>query len=342
MKKILPWLLMATLILMSTSCISTDLDADAPLVPTADHDRETLNIYIDGQPLNDSGYEYSDVKQLMSGEKIDGKYYYGVYLSHIANENLATVEGAFMESDDGFVSYLPGIDKLFLAAYSEENGEYISVDLNGKHSYGSIMEGSDLNKGVTNVYLVSVPADFKVEIQKNGQKIGELAMDDFMKSTPVNGDQVPTEMFDGSFMYEGGASTYEGRFLGISYETMLAKLKSLDLDLSGDIVDVEYYGTTGAGKEGKNEEYSTMEEDPKYFGRVDFFCMFDGMTTNEITTGNPIGLTAFINGTGGRWMTHNLATINFIIETNLLTLRDEQAQKVLDGWYERVGDEPDL
>ena len=31
--------------------------------------------------------------------------------------------------------------------------------------------------------------------------------------------------------------------------------------------------------------------------------MFDGMTTNEITTGNPIGLTAFINGTGGRWMT---------------------------------------
>jgi len=38
------------------------------------------------------------------------------------------------------------------------------------------------------------------------------------------------------------------------------------------------------------------------------------MTYNSITTDCSIGLTAFINGTGGRWMTYNLSTINFIIE----------------------------
>jgi len=298
---------------MSVSQSSSD--ANAPPPPVDDSDREYLNIYNDGQPLNESGYRYLDIKKIMSSKEIDGVYYYGAYLSDIIpEEDLTSVKSAFLEATDGSVSYVPNIEGLYLAAYSAKNGEYESVTFDGKHVYNGIIAGGNLNKGITNVYLVSTAADFIVEIQKNGEKIGELNMNDFMKKTQIGENIVPTGMFNGSFMYEGGTSTYEGRFLGISYETMLAKLAGLNMDLSGSITEVEYYGTTGAGKEGKNEEYSTTEGDPKYFGSVDFFCMFDGMTFNNVTTGCPIGLTAFINGSGGRWMTHNLTIINFVIE----------------------------
>jgi hypothetical protein len=95
---------------------------------------------------------------------------------------------------------------------------------------------------------------------------------------------------------------------------MIAKLTSLNIDLSGNIVEVEYYGTTGLGEVGKNMEYSTTEGDEKYFGALDFYCMYDGKTYNKDTTDTPVGLTAFVNGSGGRWMTMNLTVINFIIK----------------------------
>lgn len=288
-------------------------DVNAPADPADNVERELLNIYRDGLTLNEAGYTYADIKDVMASKKVDGIYYYGASIADITGEDLSPIKGAFLEAADGYVSYVSNIDDLYLAAYSAKKGEYESVILDGKHVYGGVT-GDSFNKGVVAVYLVSTPADFSVEIQKNGKKIGELTMSDFMKKTPMGEKKVPTGMFDGSFMYKGGAATYEGRFLGISYEMMLAKLASLNMDLSGTITDVEYYGTTGAGHEGKNEEYSTTEGDPKYFGSVDFFCMFDGMTYNNITADYPIGLTAFINGTGGRWMTYNLKTINFVVE----------------------------
>ena len=77
------------------------------------------------------------------------------------------------------------------------------------------------------------------------------------------------------------------------------------MDLSGTITEVEYYGINGLGKEGKNLEYSLNPEDEKYYGALDFFCMFDGKTRNDISNGAPIGLTAFVNGSGGRWTSHS-------------------------------------
>jgi hypothetical protein len=312
MKKIFPLLFAAAIVFLFAACTATD--TNAPSLPVGDTKREVLNIYYDGQSLKESGYMYSDIQGIMAAKKIDGNYYYGASLSEITGEDLSSVKGAFLEATDGYVSYICNIEDLFLAAYILEKEEYQSVVLNGKHVYGGVIAGGNLNKGIINIYLVSTPADFTVEIQKNGVKIGELTVNDFMKKTPVEGNKVPTGMFDGSFMYEGGAATHEGRFLGISYETMLAKLVGLNIDLSGNISDVEYYGTNGLGVEGKNEEYSAIEGDSKYFGSIDFFCMFDGMTRNDITTGCPLGLTAFINGSGGRWMTYNLNAINFVIE----------------------------
>jgi hypothetical protein len=139
-------------------------------------------------------------------------------------------------------------------------------------------------------------------------------MSDFMKKTEVNGKKIPTGMFEGSFLYNSGESTYKGMFLGISYETMIAKLSGMGIDLSGTIKEVEYYGVSGTGKEGKNTEYSTKEGNEKYFGSVDFYCMYDGKTYNKDTTDNKIGLTAFINGTGSRWQTFDLSVINFVID----------------------------
>ena len=79
---------------------------------------------------------------------------------------------------------------------------------------------------------------------------------DFMKRPRWAGKD-PTAMFDGSFMYNFGDSTYEGRFLGISYETMLAAGRSGHGSFRQHC-RVEYYGTNGLGNEGKNG-YSVTE-----------------------------------------------------------------------------------
>ncbi|MGI6698362.1 MAG: hypothetical protein ACOX3Y_07130 [Clostridia bacterium] len=289
-------------------------DKNAPAPPADEIERELLYIFLDGRSLKEDGYSYSDIKGVMAGRNIDGTYYYGASVANITGEDLSSVKGAFLEAVDGYVSYISDVDSLYLAAFSEKDGQYQSVVLDNRHVYGGAAVGSSFNKGVVNVYLVTTPAEFSVEVQRNGEKIGQLTMDDFMRKTQVREDRVATGLFDGSFMYQGGAATYEGRFLGIDFNTMLSKLEGMGMDLSGTITEVEYYGTNGLGKEGKNEEYSKAEGDSKYFGSVDFFCMFDGMTYNNITSDCPIGLTAFINGTGGRWMTYNLSVINFIIE----------------------------
>jgi hypothetical protein len=328
MKKAIVMLLAAALIFTIAACSASQTpapgntgtgngqsaDNESPHPPEGSEQREMLHIYIDGQSINESGYAYTDIVGSMAGNKIDGTYYYGASVAKITGKDISSIKGAFLEAVDGYVSYVSDIDNLYLAAYSAKDGKYQSIVLDNRHVYGGITPGGSMNKGVVNVYLVSTPADFAVEIQKNGQKVGVLTMEDFMKKTPVADKKVATSMFDGSFMYQGGAATYQGRFLGISYQTMLAKLASMNIDLSGNITEVEYYGTNGLGVQGKNQEYSTTEGDPKYFGSTDFFCMFDGRTYNDVTTDCPIGLTAFINGTGGRWMTYNLSTINFIVE----------------------------
>lgn len=282
--------------------------------PAGKFERETLQVFLDGQPVSADGYAYAELKEAMKDRSVNGKQYFCAALTEIAGLDFSRVQGAFLEAADGYVSYVSDLSKLYLAAYVKEDGQYESIMLDGKHVYAGIEDGGNTNKGVQAIYLVTTPAAFAVEIQKNGEKIGEITLDDFMRKTVIGDKKLATSMFKGSFLYDGGASVYEGRFLGINFETMLAKLKELNIDLSGTIKEVEYYGTNGLGKVGKNEEYSLDPEDPKYFGAVDFFCMFDGKTYNNVTTETPIGLTAFINGSGGRWMTYNLRVINFIIE----------------------------
>lgn len=286
----------------------------APSLPAESANLETLFVYIDGQAINETGLAYADLQDVMTDHQVNDNYYYGATLAEILATDISAVQGAFLEALDGYITYTEDLSNLYLAAYAAKDGLYMPYETDGKSAYGGIVPGAKDNKGVVHVYLVSTSAAFEVEIQKNGEKIGAITLSDFLQKTEVNGEKVPTVMFDGSFLYNYGENTYEGRFLGISYETMLAKLAGMGMDLSGNIVEVEYYGTNGLENIGKNFEYSTDPTSDKYFGLVDFYCMYDGKTYNSDTASRPVGLTAFINGTGGRWMTMSLTAINFIIE----------------------------
>jgi hypothetical protein len=289
-------------------------EISAPVLPETEVEREILMVYVDGQPTKESGYTYADVKSALSDQEINDTTYYAAPLQNIVGLDLSPVKGVFLEAVDGYISYVNDINDLYLAAYKVDAGQYESIELDGKAVYDGIVSGSKDNKGVNNVYLVTSPADFEVEIQKNGEKIGVITLKEFMQKTEVGDKKVATAMFDGSYLYNYGEDTYTGRFLGIDYDTMLAKLSGLGMDLSGDIVEVEYIGSTSLGNEGKNTEYSTEADSDKYFGLVDFYCMYDGKTFNSDTTDLPVGLTAFINGTGGRWMTMGMTAINIIVE----------------------------
>ena len=289
-------------------------ESSTPVLPETEVDREILMVYVDGQATKESGYSYADLKSALTDQEINDATYYAAPLQTIVGLDLSPVKGVFLEAMDGYVSYVNDINDLYLAAYKDDAGQYESIELDGKAAYAGIVSGGKDTKGLVNIYLVTYPAEFEVEIQKNGEKMGVLTLKEFMQKTEVDGKKVSTRMFDGSYLYNYGEDTYTGRYLGIDYETMLAKLSGLGMDLSGDIVEVEYYGSTALGKEGKNTEYSSEPESDKYFGSLEFYCMYDGKTFNNDTADLPVGLTAFINGTGGRWMTMSLTAINFIIE----------------------------
>ena len=86
------------------------------------------------------------------------------------------------------------------------------------------------------------------------------------------------------------------------------------MPIEGTIVEVEYYGINGLDKEGKNVEYTLYPDEPSYFGNVSFIVMYDGMVNNPAVKDIDLGLTAFINNNGQKWITYNLTAINFITE----------------------------
>ena len=86
------------------------------------------------------------------------------------------------------------------------------------------------------------------------------------------------------------------------------------MPIEGTIKEVEYYGINGLDKEGKNAEYTLYPDENTYFGNTSFIVMYDGMVNNPGVKDIDLGLTAFINGTGQKWITYNLTAINFITE----------------------------
>lgn len=284
-------------------------------LPEGTEDRNPLCLYVDGMDVSDGKTAYADIIDAFAPVELDGVTYYGVSVVDLCAYDLSAVEGAFVEMADGFVKYYADIAQVYLTAFqSGAGGEFVPVELDGAYTYGSINEGGSLFSGVVNVYMLTEAVDFEVAVQVNGEEIGRLTLADFMKKTPVGEEKVTTGMFDGSFKYNMGESTYKGRFLGIDYETMLAKLEALGMTIESEISEVEYYGTPGMGAEGKNTEYALYPDENTYFANTEFFCMYDGMVRNAAVKDVSVGLSAFINGTGSKWLTYDLTAINFITE----------------------------
>jgi len=297
MKKLLAMILAVVMVLTLAAC-AKDNGPDVGNI-------NDLYMYVDGADVTQGNVSYDSISEKFAETEIDGNAYHATTLTNLCAYDIATVVGVFAEASDGFIRYYTSPADVQVIVAENDKGESV---------YGTLVPGQDPILGIANIYMVTTPAAFSVPVKVNGEEIGQLTMSDFMKKTSVGDAKVTTAMFDGSFKYKGGEATYTGRFLGINYETMLAKLAALGMAIEGEIVELEVYGTPGMGAEGKNMEYSVYPDENSYFENLEFFCMYDGMTNDPNIKGVDMGLSAFINGTGQKWVTYAITELNFITE----------------------------
>lgn len=322
MKKFLAILLAVMTMLTVAACGGTAPENDADAVVS---DRNPLSIYVDGTDVTDGKTAYADIAESFTQQTVAGNEYFATTLTDLCAYDISTVQAVFFETTDGFVKYYDDLSKLYLLSQEQVEGEFCDITAqDGTASYAVIVneDGSEYISGVCNIFMTTEKADFSVSVKVNGNEVGTLTIADFMKKTQVGEDKVATAMYDGSFLYNGGDSTYEGRFLGIDMETMICKLRDsmglADIPELANCTDIQFTGYVGMGVAAKetevNTNYGAAADSDKYFGNVEFFCMYDGMVRNDPIKQTNIGLTAFINGTGSKWITYNLTEINFITE----------------------------
>ena len=274
-----------------------------------------LMLYVDGADVTDGNVKFEQIADKFEEVEMDGVHYYATSVKNLCAYDLSSVQSFFGETSDGFVRYYKDLENAYIAVLQSEDGEtYTQIDNEGAPSYAMVLPEGNVLNGLINVFMMSKTVEFNVPIQVNGEEIGVMTLSDFMKKTPVGDTKVTTGMFDGSFKYKFGEATHRGRFLGIDLETFVAKLAALEMPIEGTIVEVEYYGINGLDKEGKNTEYTLYPDEPSYFGNVSFIVMYDGMVNNPAVKDIDLGLTAFINNNGQKWITYNLTAINFITE----------------------------
>ena len=307
MKKLLALILAGAMGLSLVACGSSEPASGEETPETPAIDTAALGelfMFVDGQDVTDGNTTFDSISEKFAEAEIDGNMYMATTLTNLCAYDISTVVGVFAEASDGFVRYYT----------SPADVSVVVADNEGTAAYGTIVPGQDAILGIENIYMVTTAADFSVPVKVNGEEIGVITMSDFMKKTPVGEEKVTTAMYDGSFKYKGGEATYTGRFLGINYETMVAKLAALGMTIDGTVVNCEIYGTPGMGAEGKNMEYSEYPDEKAYYENLEFFVMYDGMTNDPNIKGVDMGLSAFINGTGQKWVTYNVTEINFITE----------------------------
>lgn len=323
MKKLLAILLAVLSMLAVAACgapATTDNDANAVV-----SDRNLLCLYVDGTDVTDGKTAYADLAQHFTKQTVAGNEFLAATLADLCAYDISTVQAAFVETTDGFVKYYDDLSKLYLLSQEQAEGELTDiVAQDGTASYAVIVneDGAEYVAGVCNVFMTTEKADFSVSVKVNGNEVGTITLADFMKKTQVGEDKVKTAMYNGSFLYNGGDSKYEGRFLGVDMETMICKLRDsmglADIPELADCTDIQFSGYVGMGVAAKeiavNTNYVAAADSDKYFGNVEFFCMYDGMVRNDPIKQTELGLTAFINGTGSKWITYNLTEINFVTE----------------------------
>ena len=326
MKRIIAMLLAAVLVMsLMAACGAKTAAPAATTVPATEAakdlgalvsaDTNELMLYVDGADVTDGNIKFEQIADKFSEVELDGVYYYATSVKNLCAYDLSSVQSFFGETTDGFVRYYKDLENAYIAVLQSEDGEtYTQIENEGAPSFAMVLPEGNVLNGLTNVFMLSKTVAFSVPIQVNGEEIGQMTLADFMKKTPVGEAKVTTGMFDGSFKYKFGEATYRGRFLGIDFETFVAKLAALEMPVEGTIKEVEFYGINGLDKEGKNVEYTLYPDEPSYFGKVSFIVMYDGMVNNPNVKDIDLGLTAFINGNGQKWITYGLTAINFITE----------------------------
>jgi len=331
MKKIISLLLALIMVLGLAACGGAQAPAVEDPAPAATAAPETepakdlaalvsadtndLYLYADGADVTDGNIKFEQIKDKFEEVELDDVHYYATSIKNLCAYDLSGIQAFFGETTDGFVRYYTDLENAYIAVLQSEDGEtYTQIENEGAPTYAMVLPEGNVLNGIVNVYLMSKTVEFAVPIQVNGEEIGQMTLTDFMKKTPVGDQKVTTGMFDGSFKYKFGEATYKGRFLGIDFETFVAKLAALEMPIEGEIKEVEYYGINGLDKEGKNAEYTLYPDENTYFGNVSFIVMYDGMVNNPNVKDIDLGLTAFINGTGQKWITYDLQAINFITE----------------------------
>ena len=316
MKKITAMLLTIVMVLsLLTACGGTGSESAKNLADLVSAETPDLFLYVDGADVTDGNVKFEQIAAKFSEVEMDGVHYYATSIKNLCAYDLSSVQSFFGETSDGFVRYYKDLENAYIAVLQSEDGEtYTQIENEGAPSYAMVLPEGNVLNGLINVYMMSKTVEFSVPIQVNGEEIGVMTLSDFMKKTPVGEEKITTGMFDGSFKYKFGEATYKGRFLGIDFETFVAKLAALEMPIEGNIVEVEYYGINGLDKEGKNTEYTLYPDEPSYFGSTSFIVMYDGMVNNPNIKDIDLGLTAFINGNGQKWITYGLTAINFITE----------------------------
>lgn len=316
MKKITAMLLTIVMVIsLLTACGGTGSESAKNLADLVSAETPDLFLYVDGADVTDGNVKFEQIAAKFSEVEMDGVHYYATSIKNLCAYDLSSVQSFFGETSDGFVRYYKDLENAYIAVLQSEDGEtYTQIENEGAPSYAMVLPEGNVLNGLINVYMMSKTVEFSVPIQVNGEEIGVMTLSDFMKKTPVGEEKITTGMFDGSFKYKFGEATYKGRFLGIDFETFVAKLAALEMPIEGNIVEVEYYGINGLDKEGKNTEYTLYPDEPSYFGSTSFIVMYDGMVNNPNIKDIDLGLTAFINGNGQKWITYGLTAINFITE----------------------------
>ena len=316
MKKITAMLLTIVMVIsLLTACGGTGSESAKNLADLVSAETPDLFLYVDGTDVTDGHVKFEQIAAKFSEVELDGVHYYATSVKNLCAYDLSSVQSFFGETSDGFVRYYKDLENAYIAVLQSEDGEtYTQIENEGAPSYAMVLPEGNVLNGLINVYMMSKTVEFSVPIQVNGEEIGVMTLSDFMKKTPVGEEKITTGMFDGSFKYKFGEATYKGRFLGIDFETFVAKLAALEMPIEGNIVEVEYYGINGLDKEGKNTEYTLYPDEPSYFGSTSFIVMYDGMVNNPNVKDIDLGLTAFINGNGQKWITYGLTAINFITE----------------------------
>ena len=257
-------------------------------------DRGTVTVYVDGKET--LKFTVADFAKKTSEQELDGDKYYGKTLSDVISSavDANTIKAAFTKSTDGYACYFNSVADVFIATYkANDAGEFESIkDDSGKDGFTALNTSSKA-KFVSDIYLLTKPVDFKVEVLKDGASYKTITIDEFMSLKPQY-----TAL---QHKYNGGADNFEGEFLAVDAKTMFEYLQ-ITPRAEDDGTKLEFYDAAGK----VNTDLKSDPTNEKSIWNSYFYVLVNGSTFHDITQVD-VGFTSILDGTGIRWMVSSMS-----------------------------------